>query len=44
LKKRTSNEYRAYYALFPLLHSQPILRTEEVEFCKTLIRPDATYE
>ena len=37
------NTNGAYYAVWPLLKSQSVLRAEKVKICKTLIRPLATY-
>jgi len=37
------NEDRAYYTLLPSLQRQSVLRAEKIKFCKTFIRPVATY-
>ena len=41
-EKRITNANRAYYALLPPLNSQSIIRVENIQIYKTLIRPVAT--
>jgi len=42
-EKRITNANGVYFALFPLLNRQSVLRAEKVKICKTVIGPLATY-